>query len=102
MHCQLKVKWIIGQKIEDGNNMVSIKPFNKEHEQIFRRLMRSNIAYTDDIKLSRSFGRHYSSIIDGGFLDIARIDKKKRTIFVTPPEIRIVRQHKRFFFHRID
>ena len=82
--------------------MVSIKPFNKEHERIFRRLMQSNIAYTDDINLSRSFGRHYPNIINSGFLDIARIDKKKRTVFVTPPEIRIVRQRKRFFFHRID
>lgn len=82
--------------------MVSVKPFNKEHERIFRRLMRNNIAYTDDIKLSRSFGRHYPDIIDSGFLDIARIEKKKRTVFVSPPEIRIIRQHKRFFFFRID
>lgn len=82
--------------------MVFVKPFNKEHERIFRRLMRSNIAYTDDIKLSRSFGRHYPSIIDGGFLDIARIEKKKRTVFVSPPEIRIVRNRGRFFFYRID
>ena len=82
--------------------MVFVKPFNKEHERIFRQLMKNNIAYTNDIKLSRSFGRHYPKIIDGGFLDIARIDKKKRTVFVSPPDIRIIPKQKRFYFYRID
>ena len=82
--------------------MVFIKPFNKEHEQIFRQLMRNNIAYTSDINLSRSFGRHYPRLIDAGWLDIARIEKKKRTVFVSSPDIRIIRNRGRFFFHRID
>ena len=82
--------------------MVFVKPFNKEHEQIFRQLMRNNIAYTSDIKLSRSFGRHYPSIIDEGFLDIARIGKKKRTIIASPPDIRIIPRRGRFYFYRID
>ena len=82
--------------------MVSVKPFNKEHELIFRRLMHNNIAYTNDVTLSRSFGRHYSDIIDKNLLDIARIAKKNRTVFVSPPEIRIVHKNKRFFFYRIE
>lgn len=82
--------------------MVFIKPYNKEHERIFRQLMKNNIAYTSDINLSRSFGRHYPSIIREGWLDIARIDRKKRTVFVSPPDIRIVPKNKRFYFFRID
>jgi len=82
--------------------MVFVKPFNKEHERIFRQLMKNNIAYTNDIKLSRSFGRHYSNIIDEGLLDIARVEKKKRSIFASPPEIRIVKQRGRFYFYRIE
>ena len=82
--------------------MVFVKPFNKKHEQIFRQLMRNNIAYVNDIKISRSFGRHYPSIINADLMDIARVDKKKRTIIATPPDIRIVSKCGRFFFFRID
>ena len=82
--------------------MVFVKPFNKEHERIFRHLMKNNIAYTNDINLSRSFGRHYPNIINDGWMDIARIEKKKRTIFVSPPDIRIVPKRGRFYFFRIE
>lgn len=64
--------------------------------------MKNNIAYTNDIKLSRSFGRHYPKLINEGWMDIARIEKKKRTIFASPPDIRIIPRHGRFFFYRID
>jgi len=79
-----------------------VKPFNKEHERIFRHLMKNNIAYTNDIKISRSFGRHYPRLINEDWVDIARIEKKKRTLFASPPEIRIIPRRGKFFFYRID
>ena len=82
--------------------MVFVKPFNKEHERIFRHLMKNNIAYTNDIKLSRSFGRHYTDVIDRGWMDIARITKKNKSIIAIPPNIRIVPKQKRFYFFLID
>jgi len=82
--------------------MVFVKPFNKEHERIFRHLMKNNIAYTNDVELSRNFGRHYHSLIDDGWMDIARITKKKRTIIAIPPNIRIVPKKKRYYFFNIE
>ena len=82
--------------------MVSVRPWCKEAENIFDRLSKDGIAYTSDIKLPREFGMKCKDLISGGFLDIARVERKQKSVFIKPPEIIIFPKldtNKKIRFH---
>lgn len=85
--------------------MPNIKAYSKEIEKILNRMCKDGLAYTSDIELSRNFGKSYKKIIDEGFVDIARIDKKKQTVFIRPPEViifpKITEKGLRFYFEKL-
>ena len=79
-----------------------VKPWDEKSRKILDQLTRDGRAYTSDIELSRKFGRMYSELSEQGFIDIARIERKQKTVFVTPPDIRIVPlKNKKYQFYRI-
>jgi hypothetical protein len=70
-----------------------IKPWSKETENILKQLTRDGRACTTDTKsLPIQFGQHCKEIINKDMLDIATIrnKSKKKTWFITPPNIFIV------------
>jgi len=67
--------------------MPFIKPWSKEAEKIFNRLCRDMVTYTDDINLSRQVGRMCDDLVRQDYLDIARIDRKKKTAIIKPPGV---------------
>jgi len=67
-----------------------VKPWSKEAENVLRKLAKKRIAYTSDIQLTRTFGRRYPELIREDFLDIARIHKKDKSVFVLPDDVVVV------------
>jgi len=82
--------------------LMYIKPWSKDSERILRQLTKNGKAYTTDLKLTRAFGRRCPEIIDANFMDIGRIDKKKKSVFVLGENIVTVPKKGKFFFYRID
>lgn len=78
-----------------------IKPWSKESERILRQLTRNGKAYTKDLKLTRAFGRRYPEIIDADFLDIGRIEKKRKSVFVLGEDTGIMPKKGKFVFFKI-
>jgi hypothetical protein len=74
---------------------VFVKPWDEKSRKILDALTRDGRAYTTDIELSRKFGHRCSELSTLGFLDIARIERKQKTVFVTPPEIKIIKIEKK-------
>ena len=66
---------------------MKINPKTKEVERLFRRLAKDKIGYIDDITFSRNLGRWYPELFDehNGFMDIARIDKRKKSVVIIRP-----------------
>lgn len=81
--------------------MKSIKPRNNKEFKIFDRVARMGRADFYDINLSRSMGRHYPSLVDEGYLEIARVDKKKKTIIIPGENVRIIPKKGKFDFYKI-
>jgi len=71
---------------------VFIKPWDKESEQILRQLSYSGRAYSKNMPFVRKFAsqRPIRDLINNDFLDIAHNHKKKKSIFVTPPDIAVI------------
>lgn len=72
--------------------MVFIKPQDKETERILRQLSLSGRAYSMDMGFVRRFSsqKPIREAVNLDFLDIAHNHKKKKTIFVTPPNIMVI------------
>ena len=86
--------------------MPSIKAWSKDAERIFDRLSRDSVAYTNDIKLTQIFGIRCKELIDNDWLDIAHIKKKKKTVFIKPPQVVIFPKFVngrglKFYFERL-
>jgi len=81
--------------------MKSVKPWNKKEYDIFHRVSQIGRADFHDIDLSRSIGRHYQDLINDGYLEIARVDKKKKTIILPGENVRIIPQKGKFNFYKI-
>lgn len=81
--------------------MVYVKPWSKEAEKILNRVMRNGRADVFNIDMTRSFGRHCSEAIDKGFLEIARIEKKKKTVILRGENVVMFPKPGKFFFHKI-
>ena len=67
-----------------------VKPWSKESENVLRKLSKKRTAYTTDIELTRTFGRRYPELIREDFLDIARIHKKDKSVFLLPDDSYVV------------
>lgn len=71
-------------------------------KNIIDQLARDGRTFTTDIHISREFGRMCSELEDKGFVFIARTERNKKTVFVTPPEVRIVPlKNKKYKFYRV-
>ncbi len=66
---------------------MKINPKTKQVEKLFRRLAKDKIGYVDDINFTRNLGRWYPELFDenNGFMDIARIDKRRTSVVVVRP-----------------
>lgn len=64
-----------------------VKPWCKEAENYFKRLAKDRIAYVDDIKFTRNLGHKYPELFDeiNGFMDIGRIDKRRKSMIALRP-----------------
>lgn len=64
-----------------------VKPWSKEAENCFRRLVKDRVVYTDDISFTRKLGRAYPELFDKtkGVMDIGRIEKRKESIIAIRP-----------------
>jgi len=73
-----------------------VKPWNEESEKILKDLMISGRSYTQNPLVARDFSKHKEirHLTNIGFLDIASNRRKRKTIFVTPPEIKILPEIK--------
>lgn len=78
-----------------------IKPWNKESERILRHLTKNGKAWTKDVTLTRAFGRRCPEIIDNDFMDIGRIEKKNKSVFVLGEDIQIMPKRGKYFFYKI-
>ena len=81
---------------------MNIKPWDEKSKKILDQLARDGKAFTTDITFSRTFGRMYHELEDMNLIDIARVDRKKKTWFVIPPDVRLVPiQRKQYRFYRL-
>lgn len=80
--------------------MVYVTPWSKEAEKILNRIMKTGRADVFDIDISRSFGRHCAEIVDDGYLEIARVEKKKKTIILPGINVVMFPKKGKFFFHK--
>jgi len=67
-----------------------VRPWDEASKRIMDQITQNGKAFTKDINTSRAFGRRYPELIDNDFLDIGRINKKKETVFVTRPNVKVV------------
>ena len=72
--------------------MKTIRPWNKESERILEQIAKDGKAYTTNEMFTRAFGRKHPNIFDkdNGFLDIARIDKRKQSVILPRSDIRLI------------
>ena len=72
--------------------MKTIRPWNKESERILNQIVRDGKAYTSNEMFTRAFGRKHPEIFDknNGFLDIARIDKRRESVILPRRDIRLI------------
>jgi len=72
--------------------MKTIRPWNKESERIFEQMAKDGKAYTTNEIFTRAFGRRHPTIFnkDNGFLDIARIDKRRESVILPRSGIRVI------------
>ncbi len=67
-----------------------IKPWDEKSKRIIEQITQNGKAFTTDITIPRAFGRRYPELIDKDFISIGRVDKKKETVFVTKPNVRVM------------
>lgn len=69
-----------------------VKSWSSKSEQILRQLSLSGRAYSTDMPFVRKFAsqKPIRELINKDFLDIAHNHKKKRSVFVVPPEIMVL------------
>jgi len=79
--------------------------FKKEIEKLFDRIARDTVAYIDNIEVARTIGREYQGLIQDKFLDVARIDRKRQSVLIKPPNVVIFPKKTnnglRFYFERL-
>lgn len=80
-----------------------VKPYCKEAERILKQLEKDMRAYSKDMSFVKSFATKSSirKLINNGFLDIANVRKKRTTIFVLPPGVRISQSGFKFKFEKL-
>lgn len=72
--------------------MKKITPWNKDVEKLFDSIVKNQRAYVDDINMTRNLGRRLSDLFDkdNGYMDIARIEKTKRSVVIPRIGVQIV------------
>jgi len=72
--------------------MKTIRPWNKESERILSQIAKDGKAYTNDMNFTRLFGRKHPQLFDknNGYLDIARIDKRRESVILPRKDIRLI------------
>jgi hypothetical protein len=82
----------------------TVKPWDKEIQNIFERLTRDRVAYTKNTRLASEFGSKYPELVDNDFIDVVTTKyrkKEQKTIFAIAPNVVIIPKDKRFSFHKI-
>jgi len=72
--------------------MKTIRPWNKESERVLNQIAKDGKAYTANEMFTRAFGRKHPTIFDknNGFLDIARIEKRRESVILPRNGIRLI------------
>jgi len=72
--------------------MKTIRPWDKESERILNQIVKNGKAYTSNNQLTRTFGRRFPDLFDknNGFLDIARIEKRRESVIIPREHVNIV------------
>ena len=72
--------------------MKTIRPWDKESERILNQIAKDDKAYTTNENFTRAFGRRHPAIFDehNGFLDIARIDKRRESVILPRRGIKLI------------
>lgn len=72
--------------------MFEIKPWDDFDKNVFRRLTKDRVFYTDNPKLTRNLGRRYPSLFDedSGFMDIGKINKRNKSMVALRPNCSII------------
>ena len=72
--------------------MKTIRPWNKESERVLNQIAKDGKAYTANEMFTRAFGRKHPAIFDknNGFLDIARIEKRRESVILPRSGIRLI------------
>lgn len=79
-----------------------IRPWDEHSKRLLDQLVKDGRAWTDDIKISRKFGLRHPELEKFDFMDISRTDRKKKTWFVTYPNVRIKPdKHGLYEFYKI-
>lgn len=72
--------------------MKTIRPWDKESERILNQIVKNGKAYTSNNNFTRMFGRKYPDLFDknNGFLDIARIEKRRESVIIPRDNVSII------------
>ena len=72
--------------------MKTIRPWDKESERILNQIVKNGKAYTNNNQFTRTFGRKFPDLFDknNGFLDIARIEKRRESVILPRDNVNIV------------
>lgn len=72
--------------------MKTIRPWDKESERVLNQIVKDGKAYTSNMQFTRAFGRKHPTIFDkdNGFLDIARIEKRGKSVILPRSDIRLI------------
>ena len=67
-----------------------VRPWDEASKRIMDQITQNGKAFTKNIDVPRAFGRRYPQLIDNDFLTIAHSSKKKESVFVTKPNVRVM------------
>jgi len=62
--------------------MLTVKPWSKETEKIFKQLKKNGRAFTFNVTVNREIGRHYPQLIDDNFIDVSPRSHKKQRYWI--------------------
>jgi len=58
--------------------MLTVKPWSKDIENIFKRLQKDGRAFTHNVNISREIGRRCPDLVNMDYIDLSPSHKKKR------------------------
>jgi len=70
--------------------MYTLKPWNKESEQILRRLAKYPVVEWNNCKIATTFGNKHRKLVTDGFIGISRNTKKHKSVFYRPEGVALM------------